>query len=90
MCPERVRITGKEGSEGIDAQVTKKGALHQTLTDGDNFVGVTSDGELKTQSDFTTNELLGEILEQLKINNAHLSMLTGDHLTVEESGEDLT
>jgi len=33
---------------------------------------------------------LQDIVEQLKINNAYLSILTGEHLTVNEIGEDLT
>ncbi len=41
--------------------------------------GVVEVGEVRT-----TDELLGEILTQLKINNAHLALITGGELNEED------
>jgi len=77
-----VKITDGKQILELDA---KGNVVESTLSDisatkgGQKYIFVTD-----------TSGVFKEMLQQLKINNAHLSILTGEHLTEDEIGEDVT
>lgn len=58
------------------ARGTDRSRLRPGKTEGQTMVAVSTDEGLPVV--FSTDELLGEILTQMKIQNAHLALITGE------------
>lgn len=68
--------TAKEPAFPESAQDRERGRFRSSRTARQTQVAVSDDAGLPLV--FSTDELLGEILTQMKIQNAHLALITGE------------